>query len=236
MAPCRACERVAIVAGASRTSRQGLHRRLARFRAGGDSSSRGRSIKPGRTTSTTKSHRATAVLATRARLRYRPTRAKPETVHPARRVSRSLKGTRSHCRQASLRPRESGCEQHGPRRLVGPDRVAWNGPRRCVTRSSGNSRGEHCRLHERPTASIDRKTNRIGIDGVLAAVDDHARLTRAEIRPDEKDTTAAERQRSSAASSAPHTVETLETMATVRSHARCPMRPVDASTRERGPC
>jgi hypothetical protein len=91
------------------------------------------------------------------------------------------------------------------------------------------------------TDSVDRQEDeqRIGIDGVLAAVDDQARLTRAEIRPDEKDTTAADRQRSSAASSAPHTVETLETIetiATVRSHARCPMRPVDASTRERGPC
>jgi hypothetical protein len=92
IASCRACERVAIVASASRISRQGLPRRLARFRAGGDSSLRGRSIRPGRTTSTTKSHRATAVLAIRARLRYRPARAKPETVHPARTVSRRVKG------------------------------------------------------------------------------------------------------------------------------------------------
>jgi hypothetical protein len=47
MAPCRACERVAIVAGASRISRRGLHRRLARFRAGGDASLRGRRSGPG---------------------------------------------------------------------------------------------------------------------------------------------------------------------------------------------
>jgi hypothetical protein len=104
-----------------------------------------------------------------------------------------------------------------------------------VTKSSRNSKGERCRIHERTTASINKKTSRIGIAVVLASVDDHARLTRAEIRPDEGDAPAASLLASTGASSAHQTVETIETIATVRSHADCRMSPREAAPREAPP-
>jgi hypothetical protein len=127
MVPCRACERVAIVAGASRISRRGLHRRLARFRAGGDSSLRGRRSGPGgrrrRRSHIARPPCSRLALGCGTGRRGRS----PRRFTPRGRSLEAWKGTRSHCRQASIRPRESGCEQHGPRRLVGRDRVAVNG-------------------------------------------------------------------------------------------------------------
>lgn len=170
-------------------SRQAAHRWVARFRAEGIDGLHDRSSRPHRMPRRTPAAVEEAVLAARRELRQGRDRVAEATGVPARTVSAILARHRMPAISA-LDPvtgvviRASKATQHRYERPAPGDLVHVD-----VKKLGRIPDGGGHRLHGRSTRPGSGRG--IGFDYVHAAVDDHSRLSYAEIHPDEKGTTCA---------------------------------------------